>query len=185
MPPTTTTTTGAARTGRASGSTIDANGVTLTIAGNITDGNGSGKLTVLDSSFGSGTVVLQGTNTYSGGTTIDAGATFSVGYNASIGSLYWRAWPDEPELSSDSPFPDTGLMSVSAGAGGGYDLAASTWWFDGSTLVGDGVTVAKEIELEDKWENVGAEFIKTGSLSRSERLEKYNRLMDIEIETSK
>ena len=24
----------------------------------------------------------------------------------------------------------------------------------------DGVTVAKEIELEDKWENVGAEFIK-------------------------
>jgi enolase len=30
---------------------------------------------------------------------------------------------------------------------------------------------------------VSAEFIKTGSLSRSERLEKYNRLMDIEIET--
>jgi enolase len=31
---------------------------------------------------------------------------------------------------------------------------------------------------------VGAEFIKTGSLSRSERLEKYNRLMDIELETT-
>jgi enolase len=29
---------------------------------------------------------------------------------------------------------------------------------------------------------VGAEFIKTGSLSRSERLEKYNRLMEIEAE---
>jgi enolase len=31
---------------------------------------------------------------------------------------------------------------------------------------------------------VGAEFIKTGSLSRSERLEKYNRLMEIETETA-
>jgi len=31
---------------------------------------------------------------------------------------------------------------------------------------------------------VGAEFIKTGSLSRSERLEKYNRLMEIEEETA-
>ena len=30
---------------------------------------------------------------------------------------------------------------------------------------------------------VNAEFIKTGSLSRSERLEKYNRLMEIEEET--
>ncbi|MDD5251074.1 MAG: phosphopyruvate hydratase [Patescibacteria group bacterium] len=29
---------------------------------------------------------------------------------------------------------------------------------------------------------VGAEFIKTGSLARSERLEKYNRLMEIELE---
>jgi autotransporter-associated beta strand protein len=57
-----------------SGSAIDANGVTLTIAGNISDGNGSGKLTVLDS-FGGGKVVLLGTNTYTGGTTIcDCGA---------------------------------------------------------------------------------------------------------------
>ena len=29
---------------------------------------------------------------------------------------------------------------------------------------------------------VNAEFIKTGSLSRSERVEKYNRLMEIEAE---
>jgi enolase len=29
---------------------------------------------------------------------------------------------------------------------------------------------------------VNAEFIKTGSLSRSERVEKYNRLMEIETE---
>ena len=63
----------------AGGSTIDANGVALTIAGNITDGNGPGKLTVLDSSFGSGTVVLQGTNTYSGGTFICSCATLQLG----------------------------------------------------------------------------------------------------------
>jgi chaperonin GroEL len=30
----------------------------------------------------------------------------------------------------------------------------------------DGVTVAKEIELEDKWENVGAEFIKQAAERR-------------------
>jgi enolase len=29
---------------------------------------------------------------------------------------------------------------------------------------------------------VNSDFIKTGSLSRSERVEKYNRLMEIEIE---
>ena len=63
----------------AGGSTIDANGVTLTIAGNITDGNGSGKLTVLDSSFGGGTVLLQGANTYSGGTFICSCATLQLG----------------------------------------------------------------------------------------------------------
>jgi autotransporter-associated beta strand protein len=59
----------------AAGSAIDANGQTLTIAGNITDGSGgAGKLTVLDS-FGGGVVVLTGNNTYSGGTTIcDCGA---------------------------------------------------------------------------------------------------------------
>jgi enolase len=31
---------------------------------------------------------------------------------------------------------------------------------------------------------VGSEYIKTGSLSRSERLEKYNRLMEIEAEVT-
>jgi enolase len=29
---------------------------------------------------------------------------------------------------------------------------------------------------------VNSEFIKTGSMSRSERVEKYNRLMEIELE---
>ena len=32
---------------------------------------------------------------------------------------------------------------------------------------------------------VNAEYIKTGSLSRSERVEKYNRLMAIEMELKK
>jgi autotransporter-associated beta strand protein len=62
-----------------SGSAIDANGVQLTIAGNITDGSGAGKLTILDSSFGSGVVTLLGTNTYSGGTTICSCATLVLG----------------------------------------------------------------------------------------------------------
>ncbi|WP_245350441.1 autotransporter domain-containing protein [Bradyrhizobium sp. UFLA03-84] len=61
------------------GSAIDANGVTLTIAGNIADGNGSGKLTVLDSSGGLGRVALTGTNTYTGGTSICDCATLQLG----------------------------------------------------------------------------------------------------------
>ena len=56
------------------GSAIDANGVMLTIAGNITDGNGPGKLTVLDNT-GGGVVILTGTNTYTGGTTFQAQTT--------------------------------------------------------------------------------------------------------------
>ena len=63
----------------AAGSALDANGVTLTIAGNISDGNGAGKLSVLDSSGGFGTVVLLGTNTYTGGTTICDCATLQLG----------------------------------------------------------------------------------------------------------
>lgn len=50
------------------GATIDANGIILTIAGNISDGVGAGKLTV--DSAGGGTVVLLGNNTYTGGTEI-------------------------------------------------------------------------------------------------------------------
>ncbi|WP_244485491.1 autotransporter outer membrane beta-barrel domain-containing protein [Bradyrhizobium tropiciagri] len=61
------------------GSSIDANGTTLTIAGNITDGNGPGKLTVLDNSGGLGRVVLTGINTYTGGTTICDCATLQLG----------------------------------------------------------------------------------------------------------
>lgn len=61
------------------GSAIDSNGTRLTIAGNITDGNGAGKLTVLDSSFSGGVVTLQGTNTYSGGTFICVCATLQLG----------------------------------------------------------------------------------------------------------
>jgi autotransporter-associated beta strand protein len=53
----------------ASGSIIDASGVELTIAGNISDGIGAGKLTV-DDRVGGGKVVLLGNNTYTGGTEI-------------------------------------------------------------------------------------------------------------------
>ena len=68
------------------GSAIDANGTTLTIAGNITDGTGAGKLTVLDT-FGGGTVVLLGNNTYSGGTTICFCAALQLGDASHMASI--------------------------------------------------------------------------------------------------
>ncbi|WP_298280458.1 autotransporter domain-containing protein [uncultured Bradyrhizobium sp.] len=61
------------------GSALDANGKTLTIAGNIADGNGPGRLTITDSTFRRSTVVLLGTNTYSGGTAICNCATLVLG----------------------------------------------------------------------------------------------------------
>jgi autotransporter-associated beta strand protein len=60
------------------GSTIDANGTRLTIAGNISDGNGPGLLRVQDS-FGGGAVVLLGNNTYTGGTFICSCGTLQLG----------------------------------------------------------------------------------------------------------
>ncbi|MBR1142898.1 autotransporter domain-containing protein [Bradyrhizobium sp. AUGA SZCCT0431] len=59
------------------GGTIDANGIILTIAGNISDGAGAGKLTV--DSAGGGTVVLLGNNTYTGGTEICNCVTLQLG----------------------------------------------------------------------------------------------------------
>src|SRR4051794_27430814 len=47
------------------GSALDANGVVLTIAGNVGDGAGAGKVTILDSA-GGGSVVMLGNNTYTG-----------------------------------------------------------------------------------------------------------------------
>jgi autotransporter-associated beta strand protein len=59
------------------GSAINANGVVLTLSGNITDGNGPGALTITD--FGGGRVIMTGTNTYTGGTTICGCATLQLG----------------------------------------------------------------------------------------------------------
>jgi autotransporter-associated beta strand protein len=67
------------------GSAIDANGVVLTLSGNISDGNGPGALTITE--FGGGRVILTGTNTYTGGTTICACATLQLGTLATMGSL--------------------------------------------------------------------------------------------------
>jgi len=70
------------------GSAIDANGIALTIAGNITDGVGAGKLKVLDNSIAhSGVVVLTGTNTYTGGTFICTCGTLQLGTLATVGSI--------------------------------------------------------------------------------------------------
>ena len=68
------------------GSAIDVNGYSLTIAGNITDGNGPGKLTVSDL-FGGGVLILTGTNTYSGGTDICNCGTLQLGTTVTPGSI--------------------------------------------------------------------------------------------------
>ncbi len=68
------------------GSAIDVNGWSLTITGNIVDGNGPGKLTVLDS-FGGGVLVLLGTNTYSGGTFICNCGSLQLGDATHVASL--------------------------------------------------------------------------------------------------
>jgi autotransporter-associated beta strand protein len=69
-----------------SGSAIDVNGYSLTLSGNISDGNGAGKLTVLDS-FGGGVLILTGTNTYSGGTDICFCGTLQLGTTGAMGSI--------------------------------------------------------------------------------------------------
>jgi autotransporter-associated beta strand protein len=69
-----------------SGSSIDANGYALTIAGDITDGIGAGQLTVVDS-FGGGAVILTGNNSYTGGTTICICGTLQLGDAAHAGSI--------------------------------------------------------------------------------------------------
>ena len=72
----------------AGGGTLDSNGKTLTIAGNISDGNGPGQLTVDDSSVGGGgKVVLLGNNTYTGGTEICNCATLQLGDATHTASL--------------------------------------------------------------------------------------------------
>jgi autotransporter-associated beta strand protein len=68
------------------GGAIDSNGTILTIAGNIVDGNGPGKLMVLDS-FGGGVLVLLGTNTYTGGTFICNCGSLQLGDATHMASL--------------------------------------------------------------------------------------------------
>ena len=70
----------------AGGGTLDANGKVLTIAGNISDGNGPGQLRVADT-FGGGRLVLLGNNTYSGGTEICFCSTLQLGNSTHIASL--------------------------------------------------------------------------------------------------
>ena len=69
----------------AAGSAIETSGFTLTISGNITDGNGAGKLNILGS--GNGAVILSGTNTYSGGTDICSCGQLQLGTLATTTSI--------------------------------------------------------------------------------------------------
>ena len=66
------------------GSAIDTNGISLTFSGVI---SGTGALTVLDTSFGSGVLILTSTNSYTGGTTICSCATLQLGTLVTAGSI--------------------------------------------------------------------------------------------------
>jgi fibronectin-binding autotransporter adhesin len=54
----------------APGGSFDAQGIKLTISGNVTDGSASGSLSIFNNSFNNGRVILTGTNSYSGGTQV-------------------------------------------------------------------------------------------------------------------
>ena len=84
------------------GSAIDVNGYSLTISGNITDGNGLGKLTVLDS-FGGGVLILTGTNTYSGGTDICNCGTLQLGTASHARAAFSARSPTKASSTSSMP----------------------------------------------------------------------------------
>ncbi len=67
------------------GSAIDVNGYSLTLSGNITDGNGPGKLSVANSFFG-GVLILTGIASHTGGTEICDCATLQIG-TAGLGGV--------------------------------------------------------------------------------------------------
>ncbi|MCP1908615.1 autotransporter-associated beta strand protein [Bradyrhizobium elkanii] len=110
------------------GSAIDANGVTLTIAGNIADGNGPGKLTVLDNSGGLGRVVLLGTNTYTGGTTICDCATLQLGDASHTASIVG-------EVAVDGKFDivNANTAGITKIVNDGFNGIATTTFYNSTT----------------------------------------------------
>ncbi|MDH6693340.1 autotransporter-associated beta strand protein [Bradyrhizobium elkanii] len=110
------------------GSAIDANGVTLTIAGNIADGNGPGKLTVLDNSGGLGRVVLTGTNTYTGGTTICDCATLQLGDASHTASIVG-------EVAVDGKFDivNANTAGITKIVNDGFNGIATTTFYNSTT----------------------------------------------------
>jgi autotransporter-associated beta strand protein len=97
------------------GSAIDVNGYTMTISGNIADGNGPGQLTVQDSSFGSGVLIFTGDKTYTGGTTICFCGTLQLGTTAAAGSI---RGPVTNEGVLDVVNSDTSLITTLTNDGG-------------------------------------------------------------------
>ncbi|WOH83954.1 autotransporter domain-containing protein [Bradyrhizobium sp. BEA-2-5] len=110
------------------GSAIDANGVTLTINANLTDGNGPGKLTVLDNSGGLGRVVLLGTNTYTGGTTICDCATLQLGDASHIASIVG-------EVAVDGKFDivNANTAGITKIVNDGFNGIATTTFYNSTT----------------------------------------------------
>jgi autotransporter-associated beta strand protein len=103
----------------AGGGTIDANGIALTIAGNITDGTAPGGLSVADT-FGGGRVILTGTNTYTGGTTICGCAVLQLGDATHTGSIV-GAVANQGTLGIVNA-NTAGITSIDNDGGGGFSF---------------------------------------------------------------
>src|SRR5262249_47354209 len=70
------------------GSAIDSNGRVLTLSGNISDGNGPGALTFINTgALGNSHTILLGANSYTGGTVICSCAGVQLGDNTHQASL--------------------------------------------------------------------------------------------------
>ncbi|QOZ24619.1 autotransporter domain-containing protein [Bradyrhizobium sp. CCBAU 51753] len=127
----------------ATGSAIDANGVQLTIAGNIGDGNDSAQLTVLDNSGGLGRVIMLGTNTYSGGTTICDCATLQLGDATHTASL-----AGEIAVDGKLDIVNANTAAISKIVNDGFNGVATTTFYN-STSAGTATIESKNFGITE------------------------------------
>ena len=133
------------------GGTIDINGKTGVLSGNLTDSGGSGGLTVTNSSSG-GSLRLTGTNTYTGGTVINNGSQLIVGDGDTHGSISGNVI-DNGTLSfarSDAiSFGGTisGTGSVSQDGSGTLTLSGTNTYTGGTSVNGGTIRIADDANL--------------------------------------
>jgi len=126
-----------------SGSAIDSNGRILTISGNIADGNGPGKLTILDNSVaGGGKVVFTGANTYSGGTLICSCATLQLGTLTQSGSMVGAI--ENEGVFNVVNSTSAGITAITNDSGGllSYKVSSSA----GSAVITNQIAAATEFD---------------------------------------